>query len=344
MSVGRPPMPGSPQVTLAILIDGYLATQLLYVAVKCEIPEHLADGPLPAGEIAGRTGIAPMLAPRLLGGLVALGVLACDADERFALTDMGTLLLKGSQDSMRGAVLARGDIYYRAGGELLASITGGVPFELAYGEPFFDYLSRYQNLAASFQASMGDRSRREAAAVVDAVDFDGFTTVVDVGGGSGVLLEAVLGANPHLQGTLFDLPGVVSLARERLAATGVAERCQCVAGDFFTSGLPAGDLHLLSRVLHDWDDASAVAILQRCREAMESNGCLRIVEAVLPDRPGQNAAVTMMDLHMLLLFRDAHERTVAGYETLLARAGLRLERVVSTGHPTGIAVIEAVPA
>ena len=245
---------------------------------------------------------------------------------------------------MRGAVIARGDIYYRAGGELLASITGGVPFELAYGEPFFDYLSRYQDLAESFQASMADRSRREAAAVVDTVDFRRFGHVVDVGGGSGVLLEAVLTANPHLEGTLFDLPGVVSLAGPRLAATGVAERCQCVAGDFFTSDLPAGDLHLLSRVLHDWDDACAVAILQRCREAMGSNGCLRIVEAVLPDRPGDNAAVTMMDLHMLLLFQDAHERSDAGYRSLLEQAGFRLERCVPTNSPYGIAIIEAVPA
>ena len=345
MSFGRSTMTSSPQATLAGLTDGYLATQLLYVAVRCGIPEQLVAGPRPAGEIAAATGISPDIAPRLLGGLVALDVLACDVEGRSTLTGMGTLLLPGERDSMRGAVLARGDIYYRAGGEVLARVTGDeVPFECAYGESFFDYLSRHQDLAASFQASMADRSRREAAAVVDALDFDRFATVVDVGGGSGVLLEAVLTANPHLQGTLFDLPGVVSLARERLAASRIGERCRCVAGDFFASTLPTGDLHLLSRVLHDWNDDSAITILARCRDAMGRAGCLRIVEAILPDRPGDNPAVTMMDLHMLLLFKNAHERTVTGYESLLERAGLRLERVIPTGHPSGIAVIESFPA
>jgi hypothetical protein len=335
---------GASQATLAGLVDGYLATQLLYVAVKCGIPELLASGPLPAGEIAGATGIPPDLAPRLLGALVALKVLSCDTDTRFALTDMGTLLLTGERDSMRGAVLARGDLYYRAGGELLARITGGTPFERAYGASFFDHLSRHPDLAVSFQGSMADRSRREAAAVVEAVDFAGFATVVDVGGGSGVLLEAVLHAHPHLRGTLFDLPEVVSRARERLAASGVGNRCQCAGGDFFTSDLPAGDAHMLSRVLHDWDDASAVAILKRCRKAMTPTGSLHIVEAILPDHPGDNLAVAMMDLHMLLLFEDARERTVTQYEALLEQAGFRLRRVVPTGSPSGIAVLEAVPA
>ena len=332
----------SARASLARLMDGYLATQLLYVAAKLGIPELLADGPKSAQVVAARLGTEPTTTHRVLRGLAAFTVLDEDQDGHFGLAGMGTLLRHGVPGSLRGAILARGDVYYRAGAELLGSITDGeVAFERAYGNQFFAHLAANPSVGAAFQASMTDRSRHEAADVVAVVDYRRFATVVDVGGGSGILLEAMLEANPALRGTLFDLPEVVDMARNRLEGTGAIQRCSFAAGDFFTTALPPGELLVLSRVLHDWDDSSAVHILRQCRAALRPGGRLHIVEAVLPERAGDVPAITMMDLHMLLLFRNGRERTIAGYEALLVEAGFGLAAVVPTRSAVGLVVIEA---
>jgi hypothetical protein len=178
---------------------------------------------------------------------------------------------------------------------------------------------------------MRDRAAREAAAVVGAYDFAGFRTLVDVGGGGGVLLAAILDAAPHVSGVLFDRPEVA--ARAPLPA---------VAGDFFVD-VPAGfDAYLLSRVIHDWPDAEAVAILRTCRRAMAGSARLLLVEAELPERAADHPAAIRMDLHMLTLL-GGRERTRAEYAGLLAQADLRLTAVVPADPVSGVHVFEARP-
>jgi len=198
----------------------------------------------------------------------------------------------------------------------------GTAFEQVYGDRFFDYLARHPEQEATFQASMSGRAEQEAGDVVAAYDFGGLGRLVDVGGGYGILLGAVLRATPELQAVLVDQPGVVAQARRRLEPEGLAGRCELVAGDFFAS-VPAGaDAYLLSRVLHDWVDDDARRLPERAR-----------------DQP----AVIRMDLHMLVLL-GAHERTEAQYRRLLGETGFRGTRVVPTASPAGLSVIEAVPA
>ena len=177
---------------------------------------------------------------------------------------------------------------------------------------------------------MRDRSAREAAAVVAAYDFGVFGQVVDVGGGGGVLLKAILDAAPGVSGVLFDRPEVAE--RSALPA---------VAGDFFVE-VPAGaDAYLLSRVIHDWSDADAVTILRTCRRAMSGSARLLLVEAELPERAADHPAAIRMDLHMLALFEGGRERTAAEYAALLDAAGFALVEVVPTGSPSGIGVLSA---
>jgi hypothetical protein len=230
-------------------------------------------------------------------------------------------------------MLARGQVYYAAVGGLLAAVrSGGVPFESVHGERFFAHLGAHPELVGAFQASMRDRSAREAAAVVAAYDFTVFGTVVDVGGGGGVLLTAILDAAPEVSGVLFDRPEVA--ARSPLPA---------VAGDFFVE-VPAGaDAYLLSRVIHDWSDADAVAILRTCRRAMTESARLLLVEAELPERAADHPAAIRMDLHMLALL-GGRERTRAEYAALLAEADLRLATVVPADPVSGVHVFEARPA
>ena len=315
------------------LIDSFLTFQLVYVATQLGIGDALADGPLTGAELACAVDAEPAALTRVLRGLAAEGVLDEDGD-RFGLTPLGAALR-----GLKGSILARGELYYRAAGGLLDAVRhGGTPFERVYGERFFAHLSRRPADEAAFQASMATRSEREARDVVSAYDFTGLRRLVDVGGGAGVLLAAILDAAPRLEGVLLDRPAAVEQARRRLG-----DRAECVAGDFFAA-VPAGaDAYVLSRVIHDWQDAEAVAILRTCRAAMAEGARLLLVEAVLPERAADSPEAIRMDLHMLVLF-GARERTEREYAGLLSTAGLALRRVIATGSPSGVCVLEATTA
>jgi O-methyltransferase domain/Dimerisation domain len=340
---GASPGPVPPQAQVARLMDGFLATQALYVAAKLGIADVLADGPQSAEAVAWAVGAHPDLLGRVLRGLVLEDVLAEDEDGRFALTPLGACLRDGVPGSLRGPVIARGELYYRAAEGLLRTVQrGGTAFEHVHGERFFDHLSRHPGREAAFQASMASRSEHEAADVVAAYDFSGIGRLVDVGGGGGILLGAILRANPGLRGVLLDRPEAIRQARERLAADGVADRYECVEGDFFASVPGGADAYLLSRVIHDWDDADARRLLAVCRAAIPPGARLLIVEALLPERARDRPAAIRMDLHMLVLL-GARERTERQYRRLLADTGFEVRRVLPTPSPTGVSVIEAAP-
>jgi hypothetical protein len=330
-----------PRRDLARLIDGYLTTQLLYVAAKLGVADVLADGPRTGREVAEAVGADPGALTRMLRGLVLEDVLAQDGSGRFALTTLGEGLRDGVPGSQRGAVLVRGEVYWSAAaGMLRTAIEGGTAFEHVYGERFFEHLAADPEREAAFQASMADRARREAADVVAVYDFAGLRELVDVGGGSGVLLEAILRATPGLSGVLVDRPKAVELAQRRLAAAGLDDRSRCVTGDFFAHLPPGADGYLLSRVIHDWDDADARRVLATCRAAMSADARLLLVEAIVPERPRDAPEAIRMDLHMLMLLR-ARERTEAQFRDLLASVGFDLRRVVPTGSAAGLSVLEA---
>ncbi len=335
----------SPQWHLARLVDGYLVTQMLYVAARLGVADVLADAPRTGAEVAEAVGAEAGALTRVLRGLAVEEVVAERDGGRFALTPAGELLRQDVPGSLRGAVLARGEVYFEAGGQMLAAVRdGAVPYEVQHGAPFFEHLARHPERERAFQASMAGRSAQEAADVVAAYDFTLARRLVDVGGGAGNLLAAILRAAPDVTGVLFDRAGVAPAAERRMRDAGVADRCDLVAGDFFAS-VPAGaDTYVLSRVLHDWHDPDAVRILARVREAMGAGGRLLVVEAILPERALDRPAAIRMDLNMLLLFATARERTEAELAALLEDAGLRLAGVFPTRSPAGLSVLEALPA
>jgi hypothetical protein len=329
----------SSQLRLARMMDGYLTTQLLYVAAKLGVADELAYGPQTAETLAPTVGAEPNALYRVLRGLAAEGVLEELDDGRFGLTAIGSALRIDAPGALQGAIIARGDIYFLAAAVLFDAVREGeVAFEHAYGSSLFEYLSEYPELGAVFQQSMSDRSQQEATDVVASYDFSRFRTLVDVGGGTGILLEAILTATPALQGVLLDRPAVVEQARARLAKSSVADRCAFAAEDFFSRVTP-GDALLLSRVIHDWGDDDAVRILSNCHQALEEEGTLLLVEAVLPERARDVPAAIRMDLHMLMLLHG-RERTAPEFEQLLTKAGFQLSRVVPTKSPVGLSIIE----
>jgi SAM-dependent methyltransferase len=323
------------------LMDGYLSTQLLYVAAKLRLADLLRDGPRSSAELAALTGTKPVMLHRLLRGLVIEGVLDESADGRFSVTDAGRCLEVDHADSMWGPVIARGELYYHAAEALIETVRqGGAAFRHAHGVDFFDALAARPDRRAAFQASMTARSRQEAEEIVEAYDFSTFKHVVDVGGGHGFLLVAILRAHSHLHGTLFDRPEVVTEARIALDTAGVASRCAIVPGDFFDGVPTGGDLYVLSRVVHDWQDDAAIRILAACRRATEDSALLLLAETVLPERAGELPAAIRMDLHMLTLL-DGKERTVAEFTHVLAASGFHLERVIPAVGRAGLSLLEA---
>ena len=325
---------------VARLMDGYLGTQLVYVAARLGLADLLANGPQSADQLAAAAGADPSTLYRILRGLAMYGLLD-EADGRFGLTGAGRYLQSGIEDSLRGAILSRGDLYYHAASGLLHSAqSGSAAFQHVYGTELFDHLAASPDRLAAFHESMVARSQLEAADLLRAHDFGDCQHVVDVGGGVGVTLTAILTAYPALRGTLFDRPEVIEAVHAWLAAAGVDARCQVVAGDAFDAVPPGGDLYLLSRVIHDWNDDDAVRILRSCRRAMRNDARLVLVEVVIADRPSDQPGAVLMDLHMLVLGLGK-ERTAAEFSALLARAGFELRHAAPAPGRTGISIIEA---
>jgi hypothetical protein len=328
--------PDLPPWQLLRLLDGFVVTQLLYVAAELGVADVLATGPRSSREIADAVGADPVALHRVLRGLVIEDVLAEEPDGRFSLAPVGAALVP-----LRGAAIVRGQLYYRSAAGLLDTVReGGTAFEHVYGERFFEHLGREPGHEAVFQASMAGRAEQEARDVAAAYDFSGTGHLVDVGGGRGILLATILQAVPGLRGVLLDRERAIPAAREHLDAAGVGERAECLAGDFFVDVPTGADAYLLSRVLHDWDDEDATRILASCQRAMTPGTRLLVVEAILPERAKDGPAVIRMDVHMLLLL-GARERTAPEFRVLLEQSGFRLQRIAMTGSPAGLGVIEA---
>ena len=319
------------------LLNGYRVTQLLYVAVKLGIADLLAGGPHTIGELAATVGAQADALYRALRALASLGVFREVAPQRFALTPLAELLRTDHPHSLCAAILFQGDEAYRAWGELLYSLRTGAPaFDHAFGMPHFDYLAQHAEASAVFNRTMSENTARSATALLGAYAFPASGVVVDIGGGHGAFLAAVLQAHPGLRGVLFDQPHVVEGAAPTLEAAGVAERCMRVEGDFFTPPLPAGDLYLLRQVIHDWDDARSSAILRHCAQAMAQDGKVLVIEALIP--PGNDpSSVKFLDLQMLVM-TGGRQRTEEEYHRLYAAAGLRLLRILPTN--TQFSIVE----
>jgi hypothetical protein len=338
---GSPTEP-PPAVALHQLTRGALVSQAISVFARLGVADALATGPRDAEEIAEPIGAHGPTLYRLLRALSDVGVVAELENRRFALTPFSEMLRSDVPGSLRDRATIIGLPFHRdPWTDLYETIqTGESAFDRVHGTKLFDYLAEHHEDAAVFDAAMTSISTTMAVSIVQAYDFTPFSTVVDVGGGHGGLLAAILAANPHLQGVLFDKPAVIAGAEEVISSAQVVDRCKVVSGDFVDSVPEGGDAYLLSNVIHNWDDDHAVQILGRCRAAMVNTGCVLLAELVLPEGVAPSMA-KLADLGMLIMTSGGRERTEAEYRTLFDRAGLRLTRIVpSTGL---VSLLEAVP-
>lgn len=332
----------SASMALLQMASGSWIGQAVHVAAKLGIADLLEDGPKSPAALAEATGAHADALHRLLRALASLGVFAEEADGRFALTPTAEGLRTNAPDSLRAYAIMLGESWHwRAWGELLHSVrTGQSAFEHAFGRDLFGYFGEHPEAARVFDAAMTSRTGHENAIVTVAYDWPA-GMIVDVGGGQGALLAAILARTSDARGVLFDLPHVIAAARGLIDEAGLTARCDLVAGNFFERVPTGGDLYLLKRVIHDWDDGRAAAILRCCRAAMGERSRLLVIEHVLP--PGNAPSWgKLLDLQMLVLTPGGRERDEAQFRALLASAGLRLARIIPAG-PTA-SLIEAVAA
>lgn len=337
-----------PRERLRTLIGGYRMSQAIYVATRLGIPDLLADGPRETDDLARATGSHAPTLGRILLALAGAGVLDKVGPSRFALNPLGVGLRTGVPGSVRASVLfLLNESHWRPWGHLLHTVrTGETAFDHVHGAGLFDYLATHPEEASLFNAGMLGNSPAHARLVAASYDFSAMSRVVDVAGGRGRLLATILEHNPHLRGTLFDLPPVIEDARHLINDAGVADRCAFVGGDFFEAVPEGGDAYILRNIIHDWGDDQAIAILKTCRRAMADGACLILVERYLADDPREAMLVLHADLEILVNV-GGRERTTDEYAALLARSGLRLARTIPLGRAQealGHYLIEAQPA
>jgi len=327
-----------PPVAMLQIVQGYWASRAVYAAAKLGIPDLLKDGSRRCEDLARASDTHAPSLYRLLRALDSIGVVREGPEQSFSLTPVGATLRTDVPGSLRFfAIEELGENHYPAWEKLLYSLkSGAIAFDHVYGASKWQYMTHHLDDAAIFNAAMASFSSVVAAAIVEAYDFSASKTIVDLGGGDGSLLSAVLKANPTAHGVLADLPHVAEKARLRLTSEGLDGRSQVVPTDFFEQ-VPPGDTYLLKWIIHDWDDERCTAILSHCRNAMAPNGKVLLIEAVL--QPGPASAFSkFMDLNMLVM-TGGRERTEPEYRAVLQSAGLKLTRVIPT-H-TVMSIIEA---
>ncbi|WP_246342162.1 acetylserotonin O-methyltransferase [Streptomyces physcomitrii] len=309
------------------LITGGWRAQALYSAVKWGIPDHLEAGHTSSAALAELCGAEPEGVRRLLRLLVAMGVFEGGERDGYRNTALSRTLLSGPH-SLREMCLLYGEEFYTAWGHASEAFrTLGSGFEAAYGQPLYAYLGQDEDVSRRFQQAMRAGSLFFEH-VPEIFDFSGGKQLVDVGGGTGHLLAALLEAVPDAKGTLLDREHVMPAARAYLESRGMADRVRLEGGDMFTAVPQGGDVYLLCRVLAGWDDEAVVGVFAACRRAMASSSSrLLILERVVEDE-GSAMLPALWDLHLLMTNGGRH-RSVARFTSLLERAGLAVERVAA---------------
>lgn len=323
--------------TVLRMIWGLHISRAIYVMAELGVADLLADGQMTAGQLAEATQTHELSLYRVLRLLAGLGVLTENQDRSFGLTILGERLRTDAPASMRSWARLTDSIGgVRSFDPIVETVRTGSPgLSIAYGMSWFEFLATHPEQALGFQSAMSERTAAFASSVAAEYDFSAASTVVDVGGGKGTLLAAILEKHDHLRGVLFERPEVASDAAAVLAAAGVADRCEVVAGDFF-AGVPGGaDIYVLANVLHDWDDERSVQILASCGNAVAAGGRVLIVERLILDDPAEAVPVLLSDINMLVL-TGGLERTNAEYASLLTRAGLVFGRVLPVAAPYGV--------
>lgn len=320
------------------MIAGFWVSRAVYAAATLGISDLLAE-PKSAEQLASETGTGARPLYRLLRALASVGVYRERDDGKFESTPLSDTL-KTSENSLRFTAMSElGVSHYGPWGELIHSLKTGRPaFDHVFGVPVFEWFGKNPERSEIFNRSMTELTSIVEPAVLEAYDFTGCGTIVDVGGGHGTLLAGILQKHPHLRGIVFDSPNVVAGAPAKLAEFGVADRSTTASGDFFQSVYAGGDTYLMKHIIHDWDDDRCRAILRNCHKHMKPGARMLIVDQVLPE--GNEPSIGKFSDLLMMIMPGGLERTASEFESLLQSSGFKLSRIIPTKSP--VSVVEGI--
>ena len=328
----------SPVHQLLPMMLGVAQTQLLRVAVELGIADRLKGEPKSLEQLADATDTQAAMLLRIMRALIDLGIFAETETGKLICTPLGELLQAENPNSLRNyANLMSSDWLNRVWPNLLHSVRKGESaFEDVYGMNIYTYLQEQPDAGAVFNSAMTDVSKQEGDALRDAYDFSAFHTVVDVGGGGGLLLATILRANPSLEGILFELPSVVERAHAISETDDLRDRCRMISGDFLSAVPPGGDLYILKRILIDHPDERARRILTNIRDVMVPEGRVIVVDPDIRSLYGK-----LFDILMLMVF-GSRLRTEGELRDLFSDTGFKLTRTMDMRST--LRLYEAAPA
>lgn len=318
-----------------------MKSQALVAAADLGVADVLADRPKSITEIAADVGANEDFLYRLLRGLAGYGVFEELEGRRFQLNELASALRSEAKPSVRDFIRMRGATWtYGPWGAMTEAVkTGRSGVMHTIGEGLFDYFQKHPDHGELFDRAMVSISTPTYHAVAEAYDFREAEVVVDVGGGAGGQLMAVLQRNAHLKGVLADLLSVVERARAGLEAGGFADRIRCEGIDMFASVPAGGDVYMMGNIIHDWSDEDAAKILSNCAAVLNEGGRVALVEQLVPPRNTADLALAI-DLEMLVMTEGGYQRTLEEFNSLFRRAGLGLRRVVETKSPWCVMELE----
>lgn len=317
----------------AVVDELITATARAYIArsfVELQVPEHLNDGPMSLEALAETTGTHAPTLGRLMRAAAAIGLCREEPPGQYVLTAAGhSLHTAGSGNAAGWLRLMSGPGITRAWERLAdAARTGKTQFSDVHGVGFWQYVAQHPDEAAIFDAAMTSGARQRADDLLASTDFSAINVVIDVGGGQGLLAAELVASTPHLRAVVADRPEVI--ATPDATALKAADRVQMAAVDFFVEIPTGGDLYVLSRIVHDWPDQDALAILRNCRSVMTADTRLCLLEQIAPDSsqldPDEELALSIKDLNMLVLV-GGRECTLADYAMLLSQAQFEIRTV-----------------
>lgn len=318
----------SPAEAVVRMAGGFATTQVLVTAVQSGVADFMGGRECTADEIGRALRLDVRALYRFMRMMVALDLLVELDEDRFRLSDAGQLMRTDHPQSMRERIVYIGAVNYPVAAAAIHSLrTGETAFDHVFGQPFFEHLAQEPALGRAFNGLMQRGIEARIASVTSAHDFSQARHIVDLGGGNGALLSSILTGAPRSTGTVFDLPGVIAEARQRLAGSPLGARIAFVEGDLFAGRYPAGaDLYILSNIIHDWNDDQAQVILRHCAHAMSPGSELILIEETLPASVLDSPSTVANDYSMLLL-TGGLERSEDAYRALLAHSGLVLFQV-----------------
>jgi len=342
--------PTREQASLLRIVYGAQAAQIIYVAAKLAIADFLASGKQRSSELAKATSIDEPTLRRLLRGLVSLSICSEVQSDRFALTEMGQYLRSDHPQSLHARVLFNSEVLWPIWGELLETVRSGKSGAVqAFGTPFYDYLQLRPEIGKLFDRTMADAVRYRVEPALASYDFSRFRKVVDIGGGNGALVFAILRRWPHLEGVVFDLAPVAERARQMIKETELSKHFASQAGNALERVPEGADCYVMSNFLVSLDDTAAATVLRNCRQAMAVDGAVVIIEWVMPTleedpNPFTRWDTAAMDLNMLAIHGRAgwRVRTSDEFRLLLEEGGFMLNKIVPT--KSSVSVLECVPA